>query len=177
MGQVPHDLKEDPAKELEGVEAEVDALRDRTQQIAAELERRLRARAAQAKDTFVRVKNAVDVKRQLRLHPQVAIGVSSAAAIALGIGVYVAVSRMLASRKPINRLRGRMNAYRALLADPHRALRKKEPIGKRLLAAVLIAGATTIVKNLGTILAKRTMQAMDERRSLPAHESVDIDYV
>ena len=49
----------------------------------------------------------------------------------------------------MNRLKGRLYAYRALLADPYRALRKREPIGKRLLAAVLIAGATTIVKGLG----------------------------
>jgi hypothetical protein len=177
MGQVPHDLKEDPLKEIEGVEAEVDALRDRTQQIAAELERRLRARAAQAKHTIARVKDAVDVKRQISLHPRVMIGVSSVAAIALGLGVYVTVSRMLAARKPMNRLRGRMHAYRALLADPDRALRKKEPIGKRLLTAVLVAGATTIVRGFAMILAKRAMRSIDERRSLPGRETVEIEYV
>ena len=150
MGQVPDDLDEIPA-----VEAEVDALRERTQQIVAELERRLRARSAQAKHTFERVKHAVDIKAQIHEHPRLTIGVSTAAALALGLGVYVSVSRMLAARKPINRLRGRMQAYRALLAAPHRALSKREPIGKRLLAAVLIAGATTIVKGLSSILVQR----------------------
>jgi ElaB/YqjD/DUF883 family membrane-anchored ribosome-binding protein len=172
MGQVPDDLKE-----IEGVEAEVDALRDRTQQIAAELERRLRARAAQAKNALVRVKHAVDVREQIRLHPRITIGVSSAAAVALGIGVYVAVSRMLARRKPINKLRGRVHAYRALLADPDRVLRKKEPIGKRLLTAVLVAAATTIVKNVGTVLAKRAMQEPRRPRQLQSKEVVEIDYV
>jgi len=151
MGQVPDDLND----EIPAVEAEVDALRDRTQQIVAELERRLRARAAQAKDTIARVKRATDVKAQIKAHPRITIGVSSVAEIALGLGVYVSVARMLERRKPMNRLKGRMYAYKALLADPHRALHKREPIGKRLIAAVLIAGATTIVKGLSAILMKR----------------------
>jgi hypothetical protein len=37
-------------------------------------------------------------------------------------------------------------------------LHKKEPIGKRLIAAVLIAGATTIVKGLSTLLVKRSIE-------------------
>ncbi|MDB4967607.1 MAG: hypothetical protein JWN44_3296 [Myxococcales bacterium] len=169
MGQVPDDVKE-----IDAVEAEVDTLRDRTQQLVAELERRLRARASQAKHTIERVKHAVDVKEQIRLHPRVMIGVSTAAALALGIGVYVSVSRMLAARKPMNRLRRRTEAYRALLADPRRALRKKEPLGKRLLTAVLVAAATTLVKNVGTMLAKRAMQ---EPRRLPGREVVEVEYV
>ena len=163
MGQVPDDLND----EIPAVEAEVDALRDRTQQIVAELERRLRARAAQAKDTIARVKRATDVKAQIKAHPRITIGVSSVAAIALGLGVYVSVARMLERRKPMNRLKGRMYAYKALLADPHRALHKKEPIGKRLLAAVLIAGATTIVRGLSMLLVKRTI----EPRMLPPPEA------
>jgi ElaB/YqjD/DUF883 family membrane-anchored ribosome-binding protein len=154
MGQVPDDLKE----EIPAVEAEVDALRDRTQQIVAELERRLRARAAQAKSTFERVKRATDVRAQFKEHPGLTIGVSSVAAIALGLGVYVVVARMLEARRPLNRLKGRMYAYKALLAEPHRALRKREPLGKRLLAAVLIAGATTIVKSVSVLLVKRTIE-------------------
>ena len=39
--------------------------------------------------------------------------------------------------------------------DTHRALRKNDPIGKRLLIAVLIAGATTIVRGLGGLLVER----------------------
>lgn len=159
MGQVPDDLKD----ELPAVEAEIDGLRERTQQIVAELERRLRARAAQAKHTIERVRHAVDVRAQIKEHPGVTIAVSSVAAIALGVGVYVVVVRMIERRKPMNRLKGRLYAYKALLAEPHRALRKKEPLGKRLLAAVLIAGATTIVKGLSGLLVKRTI----EPRMLP----------
>ena len=171
MGQVPHDLME----EIPAVEAEVDALRERTQQIVAELERRLRARAAQAKHTIERVKRVADVRAQIHEHPGVTIAVSSAAAVALGVGVYVVVVRMIERRKPINRLKGRLYAYRALLADPHRALRKREPLGKRLLAAVLIAGATTIVKGLSTLLVKRTIEPRmlpPERRMLPRPSEV-----
>lgn len=154
MGQVPDDLK----NEIPAVEAEVDALRERTQQIVAELERRLRARAAKAKDTFERVKYVADVPSRLKEHPGVTIAVSSVAAVALGIGVYFVAARMIERRKPINRLKGRLYAYKALLAEPHRALYKKEPIGKRLIAAVLIAGATTIVKGLSTLLVKRSIE-------------------
>lgn len=167
MGQVPDDLND----EIPAVEAEVDALRERTQQIVAELERRLRARAAQAKHTFERVKHATDVKAQIKAHPRITIGVSSMAAIALGVGVYVSVARMLEARKPMNRLKGRMHAYKALLADPHRALHKKEPIGKRLVAAILIAGATTIVKGLSAILMKRVAAPA----MLPPHRAEHVD--
>lgn len=159
MGQVPDDLKD----ELPAVEAEIDGLRERTQQIVAELERRLRARAAQAKHTIERVKHAADMRAQIKEHPGVTIVVSSVAAVALGFGVYVVVVRLIERRKPMNRLKARLYAYKALLAEPYRALRKKEPLGKRLLAAVLIAGATTIVKSLSVLLVKRTI----EPRMLP----------
>ena len=166
MGQVPDDLKD----EIPAVAAEVDALRERTQEIVAELERRLRARAAKAKHTFERVKHAADVRAQIHEHPRAAIAVSSAAAVALGLGVYFVVARMIERRKPMNRLKGRLYAYKALLAEPHRALRKKEPLGKRLLAAVLIAGATTIVKGLSTLLVKRTV----EPRLLPPPRAQEV---
>lgn len=167
MGQVPDDLKD----EIPAVEAEVDALRERTQRIVAELERRLRARAAQARDTVARVKRATDVRAQIAAHPRVTIGVSSVAAIALGLGVYVSVARMLERRKPMNRLKGRLYAYKALLADPHRALHPRESLGKRLIAAVLIAGATTIVKGLSAILMKRVAAPA----MLPPHQAEHVD--
>ena len=162
MGQVPNDLND----EIPAVEAEVDALRDRTQKLVAELERRLRARAAQAKNTIERVKRATDVKAQIKAHPRITIGVSSMAAVALALGVWVSVARARERNRPMNRLKGRLYAYKALLADPHRALHKRESIGKRLIAAVLIAGATTIVKSLSMILVKRTI----EPRMLPPPE-------
>ena len=160
MGQVPDDLSE----EIPAVEAEVDALRDRTQQIVAELERRLRARASQAKETIAKVKRAADVRRQIAEHPRIAIGVSAAATIALGLGVWIAIARVRARRRPLNRLKSHLHGYRALLADPHRALHPREPIGKRIIAAVLVAGATTIVRSLSLMLMKRTV----EPRMLPS---------
>jgi hypothetical protein len=162
MGQVPDDLNEIP-----GVEAEIDTLRVRTQSIVAELERRLRGRATRARQivdrargTIERLRAAGDVRLQLREHPGIAIGVGTAAAAALGVGIYFIVTRQLERRKPVNRLRARLAAYRALLADPERALRPREPLGRRLLAATLIAGATTLVRGLTTMLIKRRLQPM-----------------
>jgi ElaB/YqjD/DUF883 family membrane-anchored ribosome-binding protein len=147
MGEVPDDLDE-----IGAVAAEVDGLRDRTEKIVAELERRLRDRAARVRDTYARVRHAVDVRAQLAEHPRVAIGVGTGVAFALALGVWLAMARARAARKPMNRLRGRMHAYRALLADPQQALRPRQSLGGRLVAAVLIAGATTIVRGLGIFL-------------------------
>ncbi|HXU70415.1 MAG TPA: hypothetical protein VN947_13855 [Polyangia bacterium] len=167
MGEVPDDLK----LAIPAVDAEVEALRERTQSLVAELERRLRMRATQAKETIAKVKRVTDVRAQLAAHPRVTIGVSTVAAIALGFGVYVAVARMRERRRLMPRLKARLHAYKALLAEPHRALYKKEPIGKRLLAAVLIAGATTIVRGLSQLLVKRAVEPRmlpPPRRALPA---------
>jgi hypothetical protein len=162
MGQIPDDLK----VEIPAVAAEVDALRERTEQIVAELERRLRARAAQAKGTFGRIKRATDVRAQIAAHPRITIAVSSVAALALGFGVWIAVVRRREARRPMNRLKARARAYRALLAEPHRALHAREPIGTRVLAAVLIAGATTLVRGVAMLLVKRGL----ETRMLPPRQ-------
>lgn len=160
MGQVPDDLDE-----ISAVAAEVDGLRDRTQRIISELELRVRERAERLRQGVARVRHAVDVKAQIAEHPRIAIGVGAGVTVALGVGIWIAVARALEARKPMNRLRGRMHAYRALLADPQRALHPRERIGKRILAAVLIAGATTLVRGLGLILAKRI--AAPAPRALP----------
>jgi ElaB/YqjD/DUF883 family membrane-anchored ribosome-binding protein len=149
---VPDDLND-----LDEAEAEVDALRDRTQRLVAELERRLRARAERAREAFDKVRHLADLKEQLRQHPLVTIGASTATALVLGLGVYVAARRMLAARRPMARLQARAAAYRALLADPRRMLRPREPVAKRLVQAMLIAGATTIVRSLGALLVRRTV--------------------
>jgi hypothetical protein len=162
MGQVPDDLN----VEIEAVEAEVKALRDRTQHVVAELERRLRARAARARQTIARVRHVADVRARLQEHPRVVLGVTTVAAVALGVGVCVTVSRLRARQQPLNRLRARARAYRALLSEPRRALRRHDPLGQRLLAAALIAGATTLVRGLGMLLVKRTIAP----RMLPAPE-------
>ncbi len=165
MGQAPDDVNH----EIPALAAEVDALRERTQQIVAELERRVRARTTQARRTIARVRRATDIRAQLEAHPVIGVGVAAAAAIAIGLGVYVAVVRRRELRRPMNRLKGRLYAYRALLAAPERALRKREPVGKQLLAAVLIAGATTIVKGLSALLVKRTLEPRMLPPARPAH--------
>jgi ElaB/YqjD/DUF883 family membrane-anchored ribosome-binding protein len=147
MGQVPDDLDE-----IGAVAAEVDGLRDRTQKIVAELEQRLRDRAARVRDTYARVRHAVDLRAQIAEHPRVAIGVGTGVAFALGLGIWLAVARARAARKPMHRLRGRLHGYRALLADPEQALRPRRSFGSQLVAAVLIAGATSIVRGLGIFL-------------------------
>jgi hypothetical protein len=158
MGKVPDDLNDIPA-----LAAEVDSLRDRTQALVAELERRLRARAARARllvdrgrDTIERVRHAVDVRAQIEEHPRMAITVGAAATIALGFGVYFTVARMRERRRPFNRLRARVSAYRALLAEPERALHPQPSLGKRVISALLVAGATTIVRSLTLLLVKPT---------------------
>jgi hypothetical protein len=174
MGQVPDDLNEIPA-----VEKEVDALRERTQHLVAELERRLRARAGQARElvantqaTMERVRHAVDLKAQFREHKGAFIGAGGAAAVALGVGVYFAVARMMERRKPMNRLMSRAEGYRALLADPHRAMRKQEPFVKRLVSSLIIAGATSILGTLSVILTKRAT-----RRLLPPPQTIEMEII
>jgi hypothetical protein len=168
MGQVPDDL--DEVEELDAVEAEVGALRERTQRLVAELERRLRARAARAKETFDKVRHAADLPAQLREHPRIVLGVSTMAAVALGIGVYVTVARIRARRSTHGRLARAREAVRGLLHAPERYLarRRREPLGKRLLAAALIAGASTIVRSLSLLLVKRATRP-DTPPPLPEH--------
>jgi hypothetical protein len=165
MGQVPDDLNAIPA-----VAAEVDALRDRTEQIVAELERRLRARATQVRGAIDRFKRVTDVRGQIAAHPRITIGVSSVAAIALGLGVYFAIARRRQARKPMSRLMARARAYKALLADPGSAMHRREPIGGRVLAAVLVAGATTLVRGLGLLFLARTLGP----RLLPPHRPREV---
>lgn len=150
MGQVPHDLNE-----IVAVEAEVDALRDRTQKIVAELERRLRARATQVKDTFANVKRLTDVPAQIAAHPRVLIGIGSGIVLALALGTYAAIARRRAARRPMKRLRGRLADYRALLADPERVVPRRPSLARRVLTALLVAGATTLVRGLGKLLLER----------------------
>lgn len=161
MGRVPDDLNE-----IVAVEAEVDALRDRTQRIVAELERRLRARASQVRETFDNVKRYTDVPKQIAAHPRVVISIGAGLMLVLALGTYSAIARRRAARRPMARLRGRMHDYGELLAHPERfRAPPKQSLFKRLLQAVLVAGATQLVRGLGTLLIERstpTRQQLDE---------------
>lgn len=164
MGQVPHHLNETRA-----IEAEVDALRRRTEQIAAELERRVRDRVSRAKHSLIRVKRVLDVRTQLREHRSVVIGAAAVTTVAFGIGAIVAARRALEARRPQNRLRARLRGYRALLDNPRRALRKREPLGRRLLSALLVAGATAMARGLAGIFLKQQVEPrlLPPRRTAP----------
>ena len=170
MGRVPDDLNS-----IVAVEAEVDALRDRTQKIVAELERRLRARATQVKETFDSVKRFTDVPKQLAAHPTVVISIGAGLLLVLALGTYSAIARRRAARRPLARLRGRMHEYRALLAHPDRfnAPPPKPSLASRLLKAMLIAGATQLVHGLGKLLLdpspspRRPLDVRSRQRALP----------
>jgi hypothetical protein len=159
MGEAPRDAELIPA-----LTAEVDGLRERTQSIVTELERRLRQRLQQGRATLGWVRHAVDLRAHWQQHPAWVISAGAAASALLGVGVYVAVVRTRRARRPTQRLRRRLDAYRALLSAPERGLRREPPLGKRLLSALLIAGVTTLVRNLGTLLLERGAP----RRRLPA---------
>jgi ElaB/YqjD/DUF883 family membrane-anchored ribosome-binding protein len=169
MGQVPDDLKPPiDTVELDAAEAEVDALRDRTQRLVAELERRLRARATQAKEAFDKVRDVADLPLQLRKHPAIAIGVSTTAAVALGVGVYVVVARLVARRRPMARLRARADSVRAFLSDGLHHRPKPQRLGARLIAAVLVAGATALARGLGSAWVRQSMDDSRRQRSATA---------
>ena len=165
MGKSPTD--DVKRQESDALEREIDSLRQRTQDLIAELEHRVdrvKDRVEAVKDRAMQVKDfAKNVPAQLRAHPKTVAGVSTGTLALAGLGIWLFIRRRIEERRFSNRMLHRARGYRALLADPHRALHAREPIGKRLLAAVLVAGATTIVRSLSLLLVKRTV----EPRMLP----------
>jgi hypothetical protein len=166
MGEAPRDLND-----IAALAAEVDSLRERTQSLVAELERRVRASTERTlhlvdrgREALARVRHAVDVKAQFAERPLVVMSVGAAAALTLGLGVYFTRARRRALKRPLNRLRARLSAYRTLLAEPERALRHDARLGQRLIAAVIVAGATTIVRGLTRLL----VAGAPPSRQLPA---------
>jgi ElaB/YqjD/DUF883 family membrane-anchored ribosome-binding protein len=152
----------DDVSDISAVAAEVGSLRERTESVVEELEQRLRTHARGVRDVVDRVRDVFErirrVKALVREHPAIAIGVGSVVTIALGLGSYLVVARIVEKRKPMNRLRARMGAYRTILAEPHRALRPRERLGKRLLKAMLVAGAVTMTRGFVRIFMKRVVQ-------------------
>ncbi|HZS41536.1 MAG TPA: hypothetical protein VFF06_32120 [Polyangia bacterium] len=151
MGQAPSD----DLKTVADVEREVDELRLRTQALLEELERRIRDGVDRARGAVDRVKHAVDVPARLRelpaairKRPALAGGIGLGTVAVVGFGVWLAVHRRRQAARPMARLRRRALAYRALLAEPHRALEPRPRIWRKLLGAVLIAAATSLARNL-----------------------------
>jgi hypothetical protein len=165
MGQAPRD----DVKAVSEVEREVDELRERTTSLLEELERRIREGVDQARGTVARVKNAVDVKRQLKRipagikrRPVLASGIGVGTAAAIGLGVWIAVRRRHEARRPMARLKRRAQAYRALITEPRRATHERLPIWRRVLTAVLAAAAATLARKL----IETGYQRLQEQRRL-----------
>ena len=162
MGQAPGD----DVKAVAEVEREVDELRARTQALLEELERRIRDGVDRARGAVNRVKHAVDVPAHLRALPAAikrrpalagGIGAGAAAAIALAIGLSVHRRRLAA------RMQRRAAAYRALLAEPQRALHPRPPLWRTLARAALLSIASSLAFSL-TATAYRHLAAPRPRQ-------------
>jgi ElaB/YqjD/DUF883 family membrane-anchored ribosome-binding protein len=157
MGQRPHN----PNK-ISAVATEVDSLRERTQTVFAELEQRVRAGVDRVREVVDRSQHVFQRIQQItalvRKYPAVAIGLGSTVTIVLGLGVYVVVARRAGMRRPMNRFRSRLGAYRTLFADPRRAQHSRERLGRRLLRAVLVAGAVTATRGFVVIFVHSVVQ-------------------
>jgi ElaB/YqjD/DUF883 family membrane-anchored ribosome-binding protein len=161
MGKAPdHDVKQ----ELRSVEKEVDLLRERTQSLVSEIERRIHERVSHVRSTVDKVKHAVDVKAQARAHPRVAAGIGAGAVVAIGLGIWLGVARSHRRRQLIPRMQRKAIALRQFLIDPELHLQKKEPIGRRVVAAVLATAATVLVR----ALAQRLVDQMRQPKRLAA---------
>jgi hypothetical protein len=162
MGKDPIDVKE-----IDSVEREIDALRARTEALLAELEQRVsenveraRGRVDRVKSGLRRAREITDVPAQARAHPRAAAGVGAGTTIAIGLGVWFLVARWRHGRQLSTRFRRRASAYRALLADPERALAPRVPsLGRKLLTALLVTLATTVVRRLATKGVERALPA------------------
>lgn len=153
MGKEPDDVGEG----LVAVEREVDDLRQRTQTLVEELERRLHDRVDRARGAVARVKRLVDLPAQLRANPRTSAGIGVGTLVVAGLGIWFLLERRRRYNRPLARVRRRAHAYRQLLADPERVLRKQEPIGRRLIGAIAVTFATVIVRAAASKLAARTL--------------------
>lgn len=145
----------DADTDVAAIEREIETLRGRTEAVVLTLEQRFRRGRAEVTHVAHEARELVDVRRQLRAHP-VATGsalaaVAAAAALAIGFGI----RRWRRERRWPQRMRHRLEGYRTILAEPERALRKREPLGRQLLSAVVVTAATVAVRTLAERLAAR----------------------
>jgi hypothetical protein len=136
---------------------EVDALWRRTEDVVAELMRRVSDGVSQVKSAASRVRA---LPSRLTEHRRALIGVGAGVVVAAGLGITFAVVRLRRARRPSAVWRRRARAYRAILADPERVLRPPVPIWRKVLGAVLATASTMLVR--GAI--KRWLLPYVERR-------------
>jgi hypothetical protein len=164
MGKAPGD---DVTDEMQAVEKEVDELRERTQALVGELERRIHERVNQARSTVDRVKHAVDVRAQVRAHPRAAAGIGGAALLAIGAGIWIGVARSHRRNLLVPRVQRKARALGQILVDPERHLQRKEPMGRRIVVAVLATVATVLAR----AIAQRLVEQAKARQQLPAADA------
>jgi hypothetical protein len=117
------------------LERQVAHLRDRVDLWLTEADRRRHA--------LVR---AINVPRQVRLHPGVALAIAGAL-VAAGISsVVLAVRRGRRHRKLTVRARGLYQALGRMLKRPDRVAEKPPHLAKKLLTAILTTAATSLVR-------------------------------
>lgn len=161
MGQAPDD-------DLSAAEREVEELRERTEALVLELERRFGDGLDRARGTIERVKRATNVPAQVRAHPRVAAGVGTGLLLAVGVGLWIGVSRRREAQRPINRLRRKAGALRALWRDPEAMLAQRESLRRRVGGAVLMAFVTVAARALATRAVRRVALDRPAPRALPA---------
>lgn len=135
MGQAPSD----ELTQVDALDAEVAALRERTQAIVAELQARLAHTIDQARHGIARARGIFDLPAQLRAHPAVAIGVAVVFSTGITVSILLAVRREARARTFAAR-------FRRLLAPPERAFRTRPPLLPRLLASLAVAAVAALLR-------------------------------
>jgi ElaB/YqjD/DUF883 family membrane-anchored ribosome-binding protein len=166
MGKTPG---RDVNGDLESMERVVDELRERTQSVISELERRIHRRADSLRGAVRQVKSALDVKKQVRAHPRTAVGLGAVLVIGAGLAIGFGVAHLRAQRRFVPRVRRKARALGMIVADPERHLHKREAIGRRVLAGVLTTLATFAARSLAQRLLERA-----ERPALPTRSEIPI---
>jgi len=131
------------ADDLSAQVREVDALWRRTEDVVAELMRRVSGGVSQAKSAASRVRA---IPSRLRDHRGALIGIGVGVVATAGLGITFAVVRARRARRPSAVWRRRVDGYRAILADPNRVLRPRVPIWRKVLGAVLVTASTVVVR-------------------------------
>jgi hypothetical protein len=145
----------DELGEIAAVEHEVDQLRVRTQELLDELEQRVRSGVDRAKGAVARVRYVADVPARvkelpqtMRRHPRATAGIGLGTAMMIGVGVWLFLRQRRAARRPLRRWQQRTAAWRAMFTTPQQVVAREPRILRRVVTAVLVAGATVLTRRL-----------------------------
>jgi hypothetical protein len=152
-------MVQDPQDNLTATEAEVTSLRGRTEQVASALWERVVSRRARLTHNIDEAKELFDVRLQFQRHPVLVTGGLALLLGGAGLAIALAIRTRRHEQRWPQRLARRARAYRTILAEPERALRPRQPLGKQLLSTALLA------------LAGVGARAAGERLMLPARRA------